>query len=80
MHYMDYIALAAGIALLIMSGVIRGSAAKLSDSTEKTNISRTSNILLIISLIVTAVSGMKVYALMKPVPAPVASTAFAYYF
>ena len=80
MHYMDYIALAAGVALLIMSGVIRGSAAKLNDSTEKTNISRTSNILLLISLVVVAVSGMKVYTLMKPVAAPAASTAFAYYF
>ncbi len=79
MQMMNYIALAAGVALLIMSGVIRGSAAKLEDSTQKRDISRTSNILLLISLIVVGVMGMNVYKDMKPA-APVASQAFAYYF
>ncbi len=79
MQMMNYIALAAGVALLIMSGVIRGSAAKLEDSTQKRDISRTSNILLLISLIVVGVMGMNVYNELKPT-APAASQAFAYYF
>lgn len=79
MQMMNYIALAAGVALLIMSGVIRGSAAKLEDSTQKRDISRTSNILLLISLIVVGVMGMNVYNEMKSA-APAASQAFAYYF
>jgi hypothetical protein len=79
MQMLNYIALAAGLALLIMSGIIRGSAGRLPDSTQKRDISRTSNILLMISLIMVGVTGFNVYSSMKAA-APVASTAFAYYF
>ena len=72
------IAAVASLALLIMSSIIRGSASKLDDSTEKTNISRTSNILLVISLVLFGVTGFNVYQDFAAQKA--ASTAFAYYF
>jgi hypothetical protein len=78
MDILMIIAAAASLALLIMSAIIRGSAAELSDSKEKTNISRTSTILLTISLGLLGVTGFSVYKDFAAQKA--ASTAFAYYF
>ncbi len=78
MDILMIIAAAASLALLIMSSIIRGSAAKLEESTEKTNIARTSNILLVISIVLLGVTGFNVYKDFAAQKA--ASTAFAYYF
>jgi hypothetical protein len=78
MNILMIIAAVASLALLIMSSIIRGSAAKLDESTETKNIKNTSNILLVISLVLLGVTGFNVYQDFAAQKA--ASTAFAYYF
>lgn len=68
---MNFLIFVIALALMIMSSIIRGSIstysnavkdAKVDDAkTAETNIQRTSNILLILSIIVLAVSGFSIY-------------------
>lgn len=82
MDLINIISLAAGIALFIMSTIIRASAAKITGETEteataKRDISRTSNILLLIGLIVVGGAGFKVYKDFVP---GVQAAQMSYYF
>lgn len=63
MSKLDLTILVCSLAMLIMSSIILGSANNLDDNqgTKKTDIQRTSTILLIISLGALLVSGFKVY-------------------
>lgn len=81
MDYIAILALLAGLAMLIMSSILLGSANKLDDSqgTKKTNIKRVSTILLVISIGVVLLYGWEVY---KSYSAGAAASApgFSYYF
>jgi hypothetical protein len=79
MDFVTIIALLAGIALLIMSIIIRASAGKLTESNDEVNnIKRTSNILLYISIGVVLLYGWEV---VKDFRSKSSSDAgFSYYF
>ena len=80
MDYIAILALLAGIALLIMSSILLGSANKLDESqgTKKKNIKNVSLILLVISIFVVLLYGWEVYKSFRTGSA--AAGGFSYYF